>query len=197
MPPISTKLHFGKIFIENISYEIDVPSFILGLIYPETIEEEEFEDIHDLDEDGNIDVREFYEKFNLKNHNLIEKSFIIGYYCYLWFDEYYKFNASRIVLHNNQDLSDEELGYAVNSLLTYYDKKAIDNFYEKYKNLIENFNPLFKLKEISNLNIKEAKIKLKEFFSNVKIENDYTELIEEEEYMNFIKNGCSKIIRSM
>jgi len=63
MPPISSHMHFGKIFVENSDDEIDIKSFLIGIVAPDTIyDEDDFEDIHCLDEDGNIDVREFYEQ---------------------------------------------------------------------------------------------------------------------------------------
>src|SRR5665647_3180568 len=130
MPPISTHMHFGKIFIENSDDEIDIRSFILGMVSPDTFNDyDTFEEFHYLDEDGNIDVREFYEKFDLKKLNLQEKSFILGYYCHLWFDEYYKFNASKLTVHNSRDLPDKELSIAVKNTFKCYDAKAVGNYY--------------------------------------------------------------------
>ena len=197
MPPISTNMHFGKLFIENSKTDIHIPSFIIGMISPDTINEEDFEDIHTLDEDGNIDVREFYEQFNINNLNLIQKSFILGYYCHLWFDEYYKFNASKLTLHNNVEMTDEELGTAVKTVLKYYDNKAINNFFEKYADEINEFNEKLNLNEISGVSIKKSKEKIYEFFRDAITEVANTQLIEEREYMNFIKNGCSKIMKSL
>jgi hypothetical protein len=197
MPPISTNMHFGKLFIENSKTDIHIPSFIIGMISPDTINEEDFEDLHTLDEDGNIDVREFYEQFNINNLNLIQKSFILGYYCHLWFDEYYKFNASKLTLHNNVEMTDEELGTAVKTVLKYYDNKAINNFFEKYADEINEFNEKLNLNEISGVSIKKSKEKIYEFFRDAITEVANTQLIEEREYMNFIKNGCSKIMKSL
>lgn len=197
MPPISTNMHFGKLFIENSNTDIHIPSFIIGMISPDTINEEDFEDLHTLDEDGNIDVREFYEQFNINNLNLIQKSFILGYYCHLWFDEYYKFNASKLTLHNNVEMTDEELGTAVKTVLKYYDNKAINNFFEKYADEINEFNEKLNLNEISGVSIKKSKEKIYEFFRDAITEVANTQLIEEREYMNFIKNGCSKIMKSL
>lgn len=190
-------MHFGKLFIENSKTDIHIPSFIIGMISPDTINEEDFEDIHTLDEDGNIDVREFYEQFNINNLNLIQKSFILGYYCHLWFDEYYKFNASKLTLHNNVEMTDEELGTAVKTVLKYYDNKAINNFFEKYADEINEFNEKLNLNEISGVSIKKSKEKIYEFFRDAITEVANTQLIEEREYMNFIKNGCSKIMKSL
>lgn len=197
MPPISTNMHFGKLFIENSKTDIHIPSFIIGMISPDTINEEDFEDLHTFDEDGNIDVREFYEQFNINNLNLIQKSFILGYYCHLWFDEYYKFNASKLTLHNNVEMTDEELGTAVKTVLKYYDNKAINNFFEKYADEINEFNEKLNLNEISGVSIKKSKEKIYEFFRDAITEVANTQLIEEREYMNFIKNGCSKIMKSL
>lgn len=197
MPPISTNMHFGKLFIENSKSELHIPSFIIGIVSPDTVNEDDFEDMHTFDEDGNVDVREFYEKFNLRNLNLIQKSFVLGYYCHLWFDEYYKFNASKLTVHNSVDLTDEELGEAVKAILKYYDRKAIDNFLEKYINEINKFDIKINLKEISGVSIKKSKEKIQELLRDTIPDVIYPQLIEEREYMNFIKNGCGKIMKSL
>ncbi len=197
MPPISTNMHFGKLFIENFKAGIHVPSFIIGMMSPDTITEDDFEEMHTFDEDGNIDVREFYEKFNLNKLNNVQKSFILGYYCHLWFDEYYKFNASKLTLHNSVDLSDDELGAAVGTILRYYDSKAINNFFEKYIKEIVEFNSNINLKELGSISIKNSKEKIIEFLNEHVPEVTYPNLIEEQEYMSFIKSGCSKIMKSL
>lgn len=202
MPPISTNMHFGKLFIENSKIELHIPSFILGIVSPDTINEDDFEELHTFDEDGNMDVREFYEQFDFKNLNLVQKSFILGYYCHLWFDEYYKFNASKLKIHNNVDMTGEELGAAVKTILKFYDNKAINNFFEKNIKDIYEFNDneeheKINLKEISGINIKKSKEKVQEFFKDSIPDVLYPNLIEEKEYMSFIKNGCSKILKSL
>ncbi len=197
MPPISTNMHFGKLFIENSKEEIHIPGFLIGMISPDTINKDDFDDFHTLDEDGNIDVRDFYEQFNFENLDLIQKSFILGYYCHLWFDEYYKFNASKLTIHNNIDLTDEELGAAVKSILRNYDNKAINNFFEKYAKDIEEFNSEINLKEIEGICISKSKEKINEFLKDNIPDVIYPQLIEEREYMSFIKNGCSKIMKSL
>lgn len=197
MPPLSTNMHFGKLFIENSKEKIHIPSYILGMISPETIDEEDFDDFHTQDEDGNIDVRDFYEQFDFRKLDLIQKSFVLGYYSHLWFDEYYKFNASKLTIHNNVDLTDEELGAAVKSTLKHYDYKSINNFFEKYANDIEEFNAEINLKEIEGICIEKAKDEIREFLKESMPDIDYPQLIEEQEYMSFIKKGCSKIMKSL
>lgn len=198
MPPISTHMHFGKIFIENSEDEIDILSFILGIVSPETFSDDDtFEEFHCLDEDGNIDVREFYEKFDLKKLSLQQKSFILGYYSHIWFDEYYKFNASRLTVHNCQDLSDEELGIAVKNTLKHYDFKAVGNYYNSIMCNVDDYNFSIGLKEVKHISINRAKEILKEYFVDLVSDNIYPELIEEIEYMNFIRKSCSKIIKSL
>lgn len=197
MPPISTNMHFGKLFIENSKVKIQIPSFIIGMMSPDTIDEDDFEDFHTLDEDGNIDVRDFYEQFDLKNLNLIQKSFVLGYYCHLWFDEYYKFNASKLTIHNNIDLTDEELGAEIKSILKYYDNKAINNFFDKYKKDIKEFNVDIDLREIEGICIDKSKDKICEFLKDTIPDVNYPQLIDEYEYMSFIENGCSKIMKSL
>ena len=192
MPPISTIMHFGKIFIESQD-EIDIPCFMIGIISPRTFNDDELEELHNFDEDGNLDVREFYEQFNFETMNLQEKSIILGYYCHLWFDEYYKFNASRLTIHNKLNLSDEELSSAVKNLIIYYDNKIIGGFYGRYIEDIKTVdNKTFELIDTD----KSKKILLK--YLNEKVPDDViTSLIKEEQYMSFIKAGCGKIIKSL
>ncbi len=198
MPPISTHMHFGKIFIENSDDEIDIRSFILGIVSPDTFNDDDaFEEFHCLDEDGNIDVREFYEKFDLKKLNIYEKSFVLGYYCHLWFDEYYKFNASKLTVHNSHDLPDEELTEAVKNIFKFYDSKAVGNFYEDVKYDIDGYKFNINLKEVKHINIKKSKEILKKYFDEKIPESICSELINEEEYLNFIQKSCSKIIKSL
>ena len=102
MPPISTVMHFGKKFMESYD-KVDIPNFIIGIILPSTLNDDQLEELHNVDEDGNIDVREFYEKFDFKTMSLKDSSIVLGYYCHLWLDEYYKFNASKLKIHNKQN----------------------------------------------------------------------------------------------
>jgi hypothetical protein len=188
MPPLSTNMHFGKLFIENSKTKIHIP---------DTIAEDDFEDIHTQDEDGNIDVREFYEQFDFNKLNFIQKSFVLGYYCHLWFDEYYKFNASKLTIHNNLDLTDEELGVAVRSILKHYDNKVINNFFDKYSKDIDDFNEDINLNEIEGICIKKTKEKIREYLKETVPDVLYPQLIDENEYLSFIRKGCSKIMKSL
>lgn len=192
MPPISTIMHFGKIFIESQD-EIDIPNFILGIVSPSTLNDDELEELHNFDEDGNLDVREFYEQFNFKTMTLQEKSLILGYYCHLWFDEYYKFNASKLTIHNKLNLSDEELRTAVKNLIIYYDNKAVGSFYEQY---IEDLN-IVDTKTFDIIDTDKTKKILFEHLNEKKPDDAITKLIKEEHYMSFIRSGCSKIINSL
>ncbi|KAF5033165.1 hypothetical protein DSECCO2_609600 [anaerobic digester metagenome] len=115
----------------------------------------------------------------------------------MWFDEYYKFNASKLTIHNNLELSDEELRAAVKSTLRYYDYKAINNFFENYVKDINTLDIKINLKETNWVNIKKSKEKILEFLRDNKSETIYPQLIEEEEYMRFINNGFSKIKKSL
>lgn len=184
MPPISTIMHFGKIFIESQD-KVDIPNFMIGIISPGTFNDDELEELHNFDEDGNLDVREFYEQFNFTNMNLKEKSIRLGYYCHLWFDEYYKFNASKLTIHNKLNLNDQELRRAVKDLLLYYDNKAIGNFYEKY---IEDINTV-DTKTFEIIDIEKSKKILFEYLNEKKPIDAMTNLIKEEQYMSLIKAG--------
>ncbi|MDD2496016.1 MAG: hypothetical protein PHE29_12585 [Tissierellia bacterium] len=197
MPPISTHLHFGKKLIENSTDEVDIRCFILGMVSPDTYDDDTFEEIHNLDEDGNLDIREFYEQFDFKKLNLQEKSYVLGYYCYLWFDEYYKFNASKLKINNYYDLPDNELAIAIKDLFRFYDSKAIGSFYDGIIRDINSYKLNINLKEIKNINIQKVKDKLLEY-SKEKVPNEvYSYLINEDKYMNFIQKGCSKIVKSL
>lgn len=197
MPPISTHLHFGKNLIESSADEVDIRSFILGMVSPDTYDDDTFEEIHNLDDDGNLDIREFYEKFDFKKLNLQEKSYVLGYYSYLWFDEYYKFNASKLKINNYNDLPDYELTIAIENLFKFYDSKAIGNFYDDFIRDINEYKLNINLKEIKNINIQKVKDKLSEYFKEQVSNEVYSYLINEDKYMNFIKKGCSKIIKSL
>lgn len=197
MPSISTHMHFGKIFIENSDEEIDIKSYILGIVSPDTIDDDDFEDFHCLDEDGNVDVREFYEKFDLKKLSLQQKSFVLGYYCRLWFDEYYKFNASKLTIHNYRDLGDEELISAIKNIFKYYDEQAIGNYYQTIKKEINDFKIDLNLKEMNNINVNKAKEIILDYFNELMPKNIYSDLIVQEEYKSFMNNSCQKIIKSL
>lgn len=192
MPPISTIMHFGRIFIES-KYDIDIPNFIIGIISPSTFNEDQLEELHNFNEDGNLDVRDFYEQFDFKTMNSKERSIVLGYYCHLWFDEYYKYNASRLKIHNNLDLSDEELSFAVKNLLKYYDNIAIGNFYEKYVEDIKCVDT----KTFEIIDIDKSKEVLFRHLNETVPNEVITSLINKEQYMSFIRVGCGKIIKSL
>ena len=192
MPPISTVMHFGKKFMESYD-KVDIPNFIIGIILPSTLNDDQLEELHNVDEDGNIDVREFYEKFDFKTMSLKDSSIVLGYYCHLWLDEYYKFNASKLKIHNKQNLKGEELNSAVKNLLNYYDKKAIGSFYEKYTEDIKAVQSYI----FAASNIDNSKKKLLEYLNETVPDEVITGLIKEEQYMSFIREGCSKIIKSL
>jgi hypothetical protein len=192
MPPISTIMHFGKIFIESYD-KVDIPNFIIGIILPGTLNDDQLEELHNVDEDGNIDVREFYEKFDFNTMSLKESSVVLGYYCHLWLDEYYKFNASKLKIHNKKNLKGEELNSAVKNLLNYYDKKAVGSFYEQYAEDIKFVDS----KMFTAIDIDSSKKKLLEYLNETVPEEVITGLIKEEQYMSFIREGCSKIIKSL
>lgn len=192
MPPISTIMHFGKIFIESYD-KVDIPNFIIGIILPGTLNDDQLEELHNVDEDGNIDVREFYEKFDFNTMSLKDSSVVLGYYCHLWLDEYYKFNASKLKIHNKKNLKGEELNSAVKNLLNYYDKKAVGSFYEQYAEDIKFVDS----KMFTAIDIDSSKKKLLEYLNETVPDDVITSLIKEEQYMSFIREGCSKIIKSL
>lgn len=198
MPRISTHLHFGKLLLESSDDEVDIRSFIFGIIAPDTFtNDEEFQKLHYLDEDGDIDVKEFYKKFNLNKLNLEQKSFIIGYYSHLWLDEYCKFNASKLTVHNKNNLLDEELGHAVKNLLFYYDNKVINGFYDNIKNDIENYKFKLSIDEFKKIKVEMIKDLLIKSLNNKSLEKQQNDLILEEEYLSFIYDSCDKFLNSI
>lgn len=198
MPPISTHMHFGKMLLESADDEVDKRSFVLGLVAPDTMEnEDDYEDYYCLDEDGNIDVRDFYEKFDFKKINLHQKSFILGYYTHLWLDEYYKFNASKLTIHNKFDLNDEELNNALKNLVKYYDEKVINHYYDDIKDSIMNHDLDLGLEPIKHINLTKTKKLLQSYF-NEKVSDDiHFELLMESEYTEFLRKSTAKIIKSI
>ena len=196
MPSISTHMHFGKVLLENINSKIDLLSYVIGLVSPKTIIHE-LEEYHTLDEDGNIDVREFYEKFNFKELSLEEKSFVLGYYSYLWLEEYYKFNARKLTIHNTEELSDEELIFTLENTFKQYDIEAVGDFYEKIKNSLNNYNPTFNLKETKYISFNEVIKVLSNYFNETTPSVAFKELIDKNEYNSFINKSCSKFLKSL
>lgn len=198
MARISTHMHFSKLMLENSEDEVDICNFLLGLVSPDIyIDDETNEKYHYLDEDGDIDVKEFYESFNWESLNFKEKSFVLGYYSHLWFDEYYKFNASKLIVHNKNDLSDEELGHAVKNLLTYYDYKVINRFYDEIKqNIIEN-NDIIEIEKLEQIDIKKSKQLLTDFLSSPIHDQSNTYLINEKDYVELIYSSCDKFLSSI
>lgn len=196
MPSISTHMHFGKVLLEKINNDIDLLSYIMGLAAPKTIFDE-IDEYHTLDEDGNIDVREFYEKFNIKELSLESKSFVLGYYSNLWLEEYYKFNARKLTIHNEEELTDEELILAVENTVRYYDIVSIGDFYGKIKDNIYNYNASLNLNETKYIDFKEVKKILADYFNKVTPLITHKELIDQDEYNSFINKSCSKFLKSL
>lgn len=198
MPRFSTHMHFGKLLIESTDDEIDIRSFILGLAAPDTfIDDETFEDYHFADEDGDIDVRAFYESFDWDSFGLEQKSFVLGYYSHLWLDEYFKFNASKLTVHNKNDLPDEELGQAVKNLLEYYDNKIVDGFFDNIKDDIDNFILELNIVKLNSISTKKSKGIVTDYFKKIITNNIHTELIDEVEYTELISKSYSKFINSL
>ena len=115
----------------------------------------------------------------------------------MWFDEYYKFNASKMTIHNNLDFENEELSTAVKNILRYYDSKAIGNYYDNVKQEISQYNINLNFKQIEGINFTVAKEKLNEYFNELVPKKFYTQLVDEKEYMDFINKSCSKIYKSL
>lgn len=196
MPTLSMHMHFGKIILENITQNINKINFVFGLLSPITIYDK-LSNYHSHDEDGNIDIREFYEKFDLNNLTLNAKSYVLGYYSGLWLEEYNKFNTNKLTVHNRQNLSDENLSYELDNLVKYYDIKAIGDYYNDIKNSINNYTQDYSLSEIKYIDINAVKQLILSFFDEKIAEKMHYELIDESEYNAFLEKSCNKILNSL
>jgi hypothetical protein len=65
------------------------------------------------------------------------------------------------------------------------------------KSEINKFNINLNLKEFEGISLSAVKQKLIEFFKEPVPEKFYKQLIDEDEYMSFIKKSCSKIYKSL
>ena len=77
--------------------------------------------------------------------------------------------------------------------MLYYDKKAIGNFYDKY---IEDIKTLG-VKTFDLVDIEKTKKVLFEYLNEKAPLDVKTNLIKEDQYMELIRAGCSKIINSL
>lgn len=202
MLSISTNLHFGKILLEKISIsdvlatDIDLLSYVIGLASPKTIFDE-LDEYHTLDEDGNIDVREFYEKFNIKELPLEARSFVFGYYGSLWLEEYYKFNTSKLTIHNREGLSDDELILSLSNTVKYYDMVSVGDFYKKIRDSILAYDSNLNLNETKHINFNKVKEILADYFNESIPLVEHKNLIDQNEYNSFIDKSCSKFLKSL
>jgi len=203
MAQLSTHLHFAKLVIENVQDEIEVPPFLLGITAPDTYNTNKtylkYHYIKDRDNgDDDIDVHEFYEKFNLNKLSKSLKWFVIGYYAHLWFDEYIKFNTNRLTLRNNEGLEDKELSKCIKDLFKHYDRQVTEDYYNStVKKNIENFKLNLNLKPLKFIKIDKCKdVLLTEISKGT--ENDIKEdLIYKEEYLELIDNSVIKFLKSL
>lgn len=203
MAQLSTHLHFAKLVIENIQDDIEVPPFLLGITAPDTYTNNKtylkYHYIKDRDNgDDDIDVHEFYEKFNFKKLSKSHKWFVIGYYAHLWFDEYIKFNSNKLTLRNNDDLKSSELTQCIRDLFKHYDRQITEDYYdEKLKKNILDYKINLSLKPIKFIKIDRCKeILINEL--NKGLTNDVKEdLIYEDEYLELIDSSVIKFLKSL
>jgi len=203
MAQLSTHLHFAKLVIENIQEDIEVPPFLLGITAPDTYTNNKtylkYHYIKDRDNgDDDIDVHEFYEKFNLKKLSKSIKWFIIGYYAHLWFDDYFKFNSNKLTLRNNEDLASSELSQCVKDLFKHYDRQITEDYYDKKtKKNIEEYKLNLSLKSLKFIKIEKCKdILLKELNKGPK-DDVKEDLICEDEYLELIDRSVVKFLKSL
>ena len=203
MPQLSTHLHFTKLLAENSDEDVHLCSFLLGIVSPDTFpDKESYYDYHFLekkDEDGDddIDVMEFYEKFNFKKMDKQTKSFVIGYYAHLWLDEYFKFNSSKLTLNNEFDLPDSKLSKSVKELMRLFDEEITGNYFDDIMKKIENYELELKLKDLKHIDIeKSKKLLIKTYFEN-KPTDVHEELLDRAEYKKLMKKSVKRFFKSM
>ena len=203
MAQLSTHLHFAKLVIENIQDDIEVPPFLLGITAPDTfINNKTYLKYHYIKDkengDDDIDVHEFYEKFNLKKLSKPVKWFVVGYYAHLWFDEYIKFNSNKLTLRNNDDLESSELSQCIKDLFKHYDRQITEEYYsEDIKTKIKNIKLNLNLKTLKFIKIEKCKgLLITELNKGPK--NDVKEdLIYKDEYLELIDNSVVKFLKSL
>ncbi len=203
MAQLSTHLHFAKLVLENIQDDIEVPPFLLGITAPDTYTNNKtylkYHYIKDRDNgDDDIDVHEFYEKFNFKKLSKSLKWFVIGYYAHLWFDEYIKFNTNRLTLRNNEGLEDKELSQCIKDLFKHYDRQITEDFYDDtMKNNIENFKLNLNLKPLKFIKVDKCKEVLLTELSKGPVNDIKEDLIYKEDYLELIDNSVIKFLKSL
>ncbi|MFO7887599.1 MAG: hypothetical protein R6U59_04705 [Eubacteriales bacterium] len=203
MAQLSTHLHFAKLIIENIQDDIEVPPFLLGISAPDTYSNNKtylkYHYIKDRENgDDDIDVHEFYEKFNFNKLEKSKKWFVIGYYAHLWFDEYIKFNTNRLTLRNNEGLNGKELSQHIKDLFKHYDRQITEEYYDKnIKEKIENYKLNLNLKPLKFIKINKCKeILLSELDKGPKYDIR-EDLIYKDEYLELIDNSVIKFLKSL
>jgi len=203
MAQLSTHLHFAKLVIENVQDEIEVPPFLLGITAPDTYNTNKtylkYHYIKDRDNgDDDIDVHEFYEKFNLNKLSKSLKWFVIGYYAHLWFDEYIKFNTNRLTLRNNEGLEDKELSKCIKDLFKHYDRQVTEDYYNStVKKNIENFKLNLNLKPLKFIKVDRCKEVLMNELSKGPVNDVKEDLIYKEDYLDLIDNSVEKFLKSL
>jgi hypothetical protein len=203
MPQLSTHLHFTKLLAENTDDDVHLCSFLLGIVSPDTFpDKESYYDYHFLeenDEDGDddIDVREFYERFNFKKMDKLTKSFVIGYYAHLWLDEYFKFNSSKLTLNNEFDLSDKQLSKSVKELMRLFDEEITNNYFDGIMKEIEGFNLDLKHKALKHVDIEKSKKLLFETYNEKKPSDVHEELLDRDEYKKLMKKSVKRFFKSL
>ncbi|MDW7667207.1 MAG: hypothetical protein SCJ93_00150 [Bacillota bacterium] len=203
MAQLSTHLHFAKLVLENIQDDIEVPPFLLGITAPDTYTNNKtylkYHYIKDRDNgDDDIDVHEFYEKFNFKKLSKSLKWFVVGYYAHLWFDEYIKFNTNRLTLRNNEGLEDKELSQCIKDLFKHYDRQITEDYYDDtMKNNLENFKLNLNLKPLKFIKVEKCKEVLLTELSKGPVNDIKEDLIYKEDYLELIDNSVVKFLKSL
>ncbi|MBN2285287.1 MAG: hypothetical protein JXQ26_00085 [Tissierellales bacterium] len=202
MPQMSTHLHFAKLLKENADDDVHLCSFLMGIAAPDTYPDEEaYDDFHFIEDDGNedddIDVREFYEKFDFKKMDIREKWFIIGYYAHLWLDEYIKFNTSKLTLNNDQDLPDQELTHAVVETMRLFDYEVTEGYFDEVIKEIDRSDFKISSKLLSHVDLDKAKQLIKETYYSQKPTINYGQLLDKDEYVNLINKSVNRFFKSL
>ena len=102
MPIDTTHLHLSALVLEELR-DFDTYAFCLGSIAPDCVDLADgraFNITHNVDSAGRFDYIGFYGE-NLSSNveeDLVTRSYLLGYYCHLWLDEFTKKASKQILI---------------------------------------------------------------------------------------------------
>ncbi|MGF7056788.1 hypothetical protein [Brassicibacter mesophilus] len=137
MPDKSSHLNFARLYLSMAKEKYNSSAFILGALAPDLVYEleieldyndDEIKKYHFLDDDKNIDLIKFIKKTDIsKTTDKLKKSFLIGYYCHLWYDNYFSYNSDKLI--DSSIDSTEKKNVAVKNI-KFYNVKASKEYFD-------------------------------------------------------------------